>query len=396
VAPIEPRRYGAGPHHGNAAARPCRVDRGAVPDHLGARMTHVQFLRIKKLTGKGIVEVAARHNHREILAEIGATPGGRIDPARVRLNRILCGHRTAADVASQAQTMMSEAGIKATRKDAVKALEIIFSLPCQSSIDHDQFFNDSVQWAGQYFGAPVISAIVHNDEATPHCHVLMLPLVNGRMVGSDLMGGRAKLQALQAAFHAQVGQRHGLSRQASQKRHSATIRRQAIDSAFNVLQANSGLNGDVLRILLEPHLNNPEPLMLALHLDMPKPNPKGTFVGIMTKPCKPQKAIGYGSRKSIGFDEPAPSEKHQTLSCVGFANSEHSISDGIDQRGDASKGHYVRERDDDQQAGNWSEALGEFIRPSVKTSYRSAAIASVRGALESLGRDNGAPGPIRF
>ncbi|MBC7455332.1 MAG: hypothetical protein H7335_16885, partial [Massilia sp.] len=92
-------------------------------------MIHAQFLRIKKLTGKVIIEVAARHNHREILAELGAAPGGHIDPARVGLNRVLRGHGTAAAVASQAKILMDAAGVKAMRKDAVRALEIIFSLP---------------------------------------------------------------------------------------------------------------------------------------------------------------------------------------------------------------------------------------------------------------------------
>ena len=268
-------------------------------------MTHVQFLRIKKLTGKAIIEVAARHSHREIVAELGVESGGRIDPARVKLNRILIGHGTAAAVASQAQRLMDEAGIKATRKDAVKALEIIFGLPPQSSIDHDRFFNDSISWASQYLAAPIISAIVHNDEAVPNCHVLLLPLINGRMVGSDLMGGRSKLQAMHAAFHAEVGQRHGLNRQASQKRHSAATRKQAIDAAFDVLDANSGLSSGVLLALLAPHISDPAPLLVALGLPMPaeRAKPKGTFVGIMTRPCNPEKPIGFAERNHIGFGD---------------------------------------------------------------------------------------------
>ncbi|MBC7676751.1 MAG: plasmid recombination protein, partial [Rhodoferax sp.] len=226
--------------------------RTAVRGSPEGHVTHVQFLRIKKLTGKAIIEVAARHNCREILAELGAAPGSRIDPARVGLNRVLRGGETAAAVASQAQTLMDTAEVRPLKRTAVLALEIIFSLAPQSSIDHDIFFNESVRWAEQYFAVPVISAIVHNDEAAPHCHVLLLPLVDGRMIGSDLMGGRAKLQALQADFHTQVGQRHGLTRQAAQKRLSAATRKEAIDSAFDVLEANGGLSAAVLLALLVP------------------------------------------------------------------------------------------------------------------------------------------------
>lgn len=280
---------------------------------------HAQFLRIKKLTGKAIIEVAARHNHREILAELGASPDGHIDPTRVELNCVLRGHSTAAAVASEAQSLMDAAGVKSLRKDAVRGLEIIFSLPLDSGIDHDRFFNDSVQWAGQYFAAPVISAIVHNDESAPHCHVLLLPLVNGRMIGSELVGGRAKLQALQADFQAQVGQRYGLARQTAQKRLSAVTRKRAIDSLFDVLQANSGLSDAVLLALLAPHSSDPAPLLLAMGMAMPTSADKGSFVAMMTKPCKPEKPIGFGKKKPIGFDGSAAPEKGQTLSCVGFA-----------------------------------------------------------------------------
>lgn len=406
-------------------------------------MTHTQFLRIQKLTGKAIIKVAARHNHREILAELGAAPGGHIDPARVVLNRVLRGCDTAAAVASQAKMLMDAVGVKTLRKDAVRALEIVFSLPPESSIDHDLFFNESVQWVDQHFAAPVISAIVHNDEAAPHCHVLLLPLVDGRMIGSDLMGGPTKLQAMQADFHAQVGQRHGLARQTAQKRPSAAIRQQAIDCAFDALESNSGLSAAVLRALLTPHLGNPAPLLLALGLAMPTPTAiKGNFVKMMTKPCKPEKPIGFGKKKPIGFDSSAAPENEQTLSCVGFANSTPSfsppnepqqatqdqptapaiaISDSASIRSQEigpssmtstassslsvetatdpqptdTEGGYTRERDDEQPTEQWSGDLGDFIKPAAKASCKPAVIASVRVALEFIGRHGGASEVMR-
>lgn len=398
-------------------------------------MTHAQFLRIKKLTGKAIIELAARHNHREILAELGAAPGGHIDPARVRLNRVLRGNSTAAAVASQAQTLMDDAGIKAMRKDAVRALEIIFSLPPQSPIDQDRFFIESVQWAGQYFAAPVISAIVHNDEPAPHCHVLLLPLVDGRMVGSDLMGGRAKLQSLQADFHTQVGQRHGLTRQTAQKRHSAATRKEAIQCAFDVLEANSGLSAAVLLALLAPHAGDPAPLLLALGLTMPTPAiVKGEFVKMMTKPCKLEKPIGFGKKKPIGFDGSAAQENEQTLSCVGFANSAPSFAPPAkpqtsastpppepptttastcaktaseadtappqadqpaaddDDGTDAPAERFTRERDSDHCTDQWDADTGEWVTPMpAKTSHKAIAAASVSLALGSIGKASRPP-----
>jgi hypothetical protein len=56
---------------------------------------------------------------------------------------------------------------------------------------------------------------------------------------------------------------------------------------------------------------------------------------------------------------------------------------------------YTRERDDEQQTGQWSDDLGEFIKPTVKASCKPAVIASVRSALEAIGRHSGKPGAMR-
>lgn len=344
-------------------------------------MTHHQFLRIKKLTGKAIIQVAAKHNHREILAEMGAAQGGHIDLSRTSGNILLRGCDTAAGVAGMAQLLMDAADVKPLRKDAVRALEIIFSLPPVTKIDFRRYFDDATQWLEQYFKAPVISAIVHHDEAAPHCHVLLLPLVGGRMIGSRLMGNRSKLQTLQADFHAQAGQRYGLIRQTPHKRLSAAIRRQAIDSAFDVLEANSGLDNSLLRVLVEPHLINPEPLMLALGLATPQPKIKGTFAGIMTKPCKPEKTVGFTRPKPIDFGAAEITEKEQSLSCVGFDNSAQSILPVIELHDDAIQDDYIRQRDADQPSGYWDESRGDFTKPIVKASSKQQVVESVHKVL---------------
>ena len=90
-------------------------------------MSGAAFLRIKKLKGGGIITVAARHNRRVIQAEIGASKT--IDSTRSGLNETLEGPPTAADVGQLAKDLMKAAGVTRLRKDAVMALEIVFSLP---------------------------------------------------------------------------------------------------------------------------------------------------------------------------------------------------------------------------------------------------------------------------
>ena len=287
-------------------------------------MTHAHFLRMKGLKGKAIIVTAVKHNSREILAELGGDQGATIDPGRTPQNVVLRGAATAAGVASEARALMATAGIATLRKDALRGLEIIFSLPAETTVDQRAFFDDALAWAEQWFSVPILSAIVHADEAAPHCHVILLPLVDGRMRGSELMGNRMKIMAMQGDFQAKVGRRYGLVRQAAPARPSAAHRQQAIDAALAVLEANSGLQAGLLRVLLEPHKANPEPLLLALGIAMPVAKPKtkraDTFAGIMTRPCKPErKPIGVTRSKPIGFVSDSMPKSEQPLSCVGVA-----------------------------------------------------------------------------
>jgi hypothetical protein len=187
--------------------------------------THKQavgILAVKKLTGQNIITVAARHNKREIQAEIGAS--GRIDATRSGLNQSLVGPSDAAGVGELAKSLMMAAGVVKTRSDAVLGIEVVFSLPPDHALDDVAYFSDCTAWAGGYFaGAEILSADIHRDEAAPHCHALILPLVDGRMVGSDLFGGRPKLAFMTKHFHENVASRYGLGRAPKRLRTMAQI-----------------------------------------------------------------------------------------------------------------------------------------------------------------------------
>lgn len=171
----------------------------------------VGFFRLKKLKARDGVLKAARHNRRVIAAEL--VDGGHIDARRCHQNIRLVGPDTAEGVADLAKSLMAGAGIGKLRRDAVRAIELLFSLPRDSTIDHVTYFSACTEWAAEKFGgtANILSSDVHLDEAAPHCHVLVLPLINGRMVGSDLVGGPSKLRRLMQSFSESVGARFGLN-----------------------------------------------------------------------------------------------------------------------------------------------------------------------------------------
>lgn len=313
------------------------------------------YLNAKKLKGAGKVLIAARHNLRELQDELGAD--GYISAAKSHLNVVLAGPHDAVAIAALADDALPSK----TRRDAVRAVELVISLPPVQSINHAAFFNDSLAWIRAFFGVPVLSAVVHLDESEPHCHVLLLPVVDGRMVGSDLVGNRARLRMMQTDFHAAVSSRYGLTRPMAAKRTSKAVRDKVAGMVLDViLKAPECLGRPNVRIALaEAIASNPDALAAALGVSMPtsKMKRERSFVEIMTAPAKPEskaKPIGFHpAAKPIGFAN-MPHENSKPYLCVGFDNSPLPTD-----------GTFTRESDH-QDAALWDSELGEF-RPAPQS-----------------------------
>lgn len=75
-----------------------------------------------------------------------------------------------------------------------------------------EFFTDCVKFFADKYGAEnIISAVVHKDETTPHLHLNLVPITNGKLCSKDLYD-RKKLSELQTEFHEVVGKKWGLER----------------------------------------------------------------------------------------------------------------------------------------------------------------------------------------
>ena len=362
-------------------------------------MSGTGFLRLKKLKGPGIIAAAARHNRRSIQAEVGASAS--IDPIRSRLNQTLQGPPTAEDVAKLAAQRLRDAGVGKLRKDAVLALECVFSLPHDSGVDDQRFFTDCAAWAGQQFGGPhnVLSVDVHRDEATPHCHVLLLPLVGGRMVGSDLMGNRRKLLELQQDFHQAVAARYGL-RKAPARLAGASKQRAATAVLDRLKKApDAALRSKVWTLIRDAIEHDPAPYMLALGIALePTKKKQRTMTQIFTS-----KGRGGNVEKPIGFAQPAST---RSLCSVGFAAEPPPPSPqqrpapalpdarresyprrragvACDERTTEAVGNSdwplgtTRERDEDHAAATFDSQTGEF-RPISAEPERSQSWARAR------------------
>ena len=137
---------------------------------------------------------------------------GHIDASRIALNQTIAGPDTPEAVVALAQSLMGGVGLDATklRKDYTQAIELLFSLPADTPINTEDYFRRCLAWAEQRFSiANILSADIHRDEATPHCHILILPLAGGRYMGSKLLT-RPKLAELRFSFAKEVAAAFGL------------------------------------------------------------------------------------------------------------------------------------------------------------------------------------------
>ena len=265
------------------------------------------ILRAKKLTGAGIVRLAAAHNKRAIQAELSA--GGSIDVRRSGLNECLAGPVTPEHVADYAKVKMAEAGVGKLRKDAVRALEFVVSLAPGQCATERQFFADALSWLAERFGGDenVLSADVHHDEASPHLHVLILPLVDGRMRGSEAVGGPSQLQKLQADFFEAVCISHGLKRY---PRRLSRADKATVSSAVlaELKRRADPVVGSALWPVVRDRIeSDPGPSATALGLDLSsvsKPKKLRSMTAIFTskgkgdaKPDPESNLFGYGSHQ---------------------------------------------------------------------------------------------------
>lgn len=88
-----------------------------------------------------------------------------------------------------------------------------------------QFFADCTDFFSERYGKEnVVSAVVHLDESTPHLHLNLMPVTDGRLCAKELFDRNA-LRDLQTDFYEVVGKKYGLERgkEGSAAKHLDTV-----------------------------------------------------------------------------------------------------------------------------------------------------------------------------
>jgi hypothetical protein len=348
-------------------------------------MSGAAFLRLKKLTGGGIISKAARHNRRVIQAELGAS--GPIDATRSHLNVTLMGPSTADEVAQLAKDKLMAAGITKTRKNAVMGVELVFSLPTGHPHDVTAYFTACAQWAGAEFGGldNIVSVDIHRDEAQDHAHVLLVPLFDGRLRGSDAVGNKKKLTELQATFFKDVAAGFGFSK--PRARLSGNNKAQATRQVLDRLRQDPAGKSAAWAVIRDSVERDPMPYALALGI---------VITDTPNKPAKTMRQIftstGKGPRKEkpIGFQSEKPNRVSGSPDAQTLGLCRESISPPPPKAPpppaseDTSNGdNIIRVRDCDQDPASYNPVTGEvYSRPPAPASARQQTDAWVSGQLQ--------------
>lgn len=154
------------------------------------------------------------------------------------------------------------------RKDAVLMCSFVVGSDREffgnlSEEEQQQFFVDCTRFFAERYGEEnIVSAIVHMDETTPHLHLNLIPIADGRLSAKTLFG-RKELQSLQTDFHAAVGKKWSLQRgkEGSQAKHLST-------AEFKAKKIVEQARGEANSIIAEADHNTKRKVKIAqIHAD---------------------------------------------------------------------------------------------------------------------------------
>lgn len=164
-----------------------------------------QVINILKLKDNQQITQVANHNLRQVSTRNAVK-------SRTPDNHYLIGCPTTDTIAEMDKRL---AKVPKFRKDAVKLVDLVLSAS-------PEFFTDkkktkewetlTQQWAEDTFGKDnIIYSVVHYDEKTPHFHIALVPIFEGKLRASHWLDGPAKLKKIHDSY-ARVTRQLGLSR----------------------------------------------------------------------------------------------------------------------------------------------------------------------------------------
>lgn len=150
---------------------------------------------LRLLGHKKTLYIAERHNTRAWIDKNKPDYWGKVDPSRSHLNLELIPlvNSTYEELAFR---YIKERGIDITshksfkRSDRGYALEYVIGVTAGFDYNGDpnRFYRKVHEWFINYHPeCPILHSVIHHDEADPHLHIIVVPIVNGRLNASKVL-----------------------------------------------------------------------------------------------------------------------------------------------------------------------------------------------------------------
>jgi len=141
------------------------------------------------------------------------------DPYREGLNIYGCGRGSGRTVSGLMGRLQGNLKGHKPRKNAVHAHEYVISgshqhMKGMGRSECIKYFNDTIKFFREMYGKEsMLIPCVHFDERTPHLHLIVQPMKDGKLNGKAFTGGHKNVLAkLRKDLHQQVASKYGLSR----------------------------------------------------------------------------------------------------------------------------------------------------------------------------------------
>lgn len=173
------------------------------------------FAHILRLTGHTkTLALADKHNRRLIAQEIGGY--GAIDGRRTPLNIELAsleGNSYEEVAIAKLQSMgLDLSHYSYRKKNRGYAVELVFSVTAGHHCDFNGMYSDSLGWLRDYYPeSHIVHAVIHHDEDTPHMHVILVPIVNGRLDANEVSGYKGVSRKRNISLFEFLDKRYGLT-----------------------------------------------------------------------------------------------------------------------------------------------------------------------------------------
>ena len=167
---------------------------------------------------------------------------------------------------SRIKNVLEKNKIAKTRKNAVVLAELLFTasptfFDKMSNDEIKQYFQNCYDFACREYGEEnIISAVVHLDEKTPHMHLELVPIKNGKLNARELFN--FKTTEMQNKAYKDIFSKYGLDRGVTNKelKHLSTLNFKIITLQTEIDKKRQELNE------LQNQLNNNELYQLRQNL----------------------------------------------------------------------------------------------------------------------------------